>query len=74
MTSFDRNVAEVRELQARLRQEEDIPDDELDRMLERLEFLREQIDIARKEVEGSRLAALRELQVIQGELDDERSP
>ncbi len=74
MTSFAAYVVEVRELQDRLRREEDIPDVELDRMLERLAFLREQIDLARKDVEQSRLAAVRELQIAQEELDDERSP
>ena len=74
MTSFDAYVAEVRELGARLRLEEDIPDDELDRILVRLAFLREQIDLARKDVEQSVLAATRELQIIQEELDNEKSP
>ena len=74
MTSFDAYVAEVRELQDRLRREEDIPEEELDQLLERLAFLREQIDLARQEVEGSRLAALRELHIVQEELDNEKSP
>ena len=74
MTSFDAYVVEVRELAAQLLREGIIDDPELDRMLDRLAFLREQIDLARKEVEGSRLAAVRELQVIQEELDRERSP
>lgn len=74
MTTFDAYVAEVRELQEQLRSREDLSDAELDRMIERLAFLREQIDLARKEVEGSRQSALQVLQEAQRELDDEQSP
>ena len=73
-TQFDRHLLEIRELQAQLRSGEPVTDIDLDHILTRLGFLREQIDLARKTVEAARKGALRELQSIQEELDRERSP
>lgn len=74
MTTHDANVVELRALRERLIQNPDLPDAELDRMVNRLAFLREQIDLVRKEQEGSRAAAQRNLAVIQEEVDRERLP
>ena len=74
LDSFARYVQEVRELQDRLRADESIPLEDLDRLLLRLGFLREQIDLSRKVVEGARKGAVQELQRVQEQLDRERSP
>ena len=74
MTSFDRNIEELREIRRQLSNQVIEADGELDRLANRLIFLREQIDLSRKEVEGARKLAQQELQVIQDQLDRERLP
>jgi len=74
VTSFDRNIEELREIRRQLSNQVIEADGELDRLANRLIFLREQIDLSRKEVEGARKLAQQELQVIQDQLDRERLP
>ena len=73
-TQFERYLEEVREIQAEADADSDLPQAALERLFQRLIFLREQIDLSRIEAELALKGAVEDFRVIQGQLDDVRNP
>lgn len=75
MTSPEEKLRlELLEITDRLRSNGEIPEAEAERLLDRVDFLREQIDLVRKEMEQGIKSSVAELRELEEEISRERNP